>query len=126
MAMPGMQHLKEYLDTHYDIVIMDTPPLGLVADAQVIAPWANVSLVVVRFGVTPREQVMDIEGWFQQGILPGMGIVLNGVKTTGYYGGYRYSPYYYKRKYGHEYYHDGKAEKNKSFLPNLLKRGKRK
>jgi capsular exopolysaccharide synthesis family protein len=115
MAMPGMAHLKEYLDTHYDVVIVDTPPLGLVADAQVMAHWADVSLVVVRFGVTPREQVMDVEGWYQQGILPGMGIILNGVKTTGYYGGYRYSPYYYKRKYGNQYYNQEEPKGKKPF-----------
>lgn len=103
IAMAGMETLKQYLLAHYDVVVIDTPPFGLVADAQMLAEWVDVSLVVVRFNVTPREQVREIENWNQQHKLGKMAVVLNGVKTEGYYG-YNYTPYYYRRKYGYEYY----------------------
>ena len=34
IAMPAMEKLKQFLDEHYDVVVIDTPPFGLVTDAQ--------------------------------------------------------------------------------------------
>jgi hypothetical protein len=36
-----MKILKDYLDTHYDVVVIDTPPFGIVADAQILGSWAD-------------------------------------------------------------------------------------
>ena len=103
ITTPAMETFRQYLLAHYDVIIIDTPPLGLVSDAQLLSEWADVSIVVIRFNVTPRSQVREIENWNVLGKLKNMAIVLNGVKTSGYYG-YNYSPYYYRRKYGSEYY----------------------
>ena len=52
--------MKEYLDANYDIVIVDTPPYGIVADAQILGKWADVTLIVTRFQQTVREQIQEI------------------------------------------------------------------
>jgi capsular exopolysaccharide synthesis family protein len=106
-----MEVFKTYLLSNYDVVIIDTPPVGLVSDAQLLSEWADVSLVVIRFNVTPRSQVRDIESWHTTNKLGKMAVVLNGVKTTGYYG-YNYSPYYYRRKYGGNEYYTESVKKN--------------
>lgn len=102
-ANANMQLFKDYLDEHYDVVVIDTPPFGIVADAQILGRWADVTLVMTRFGLTIKEQITEIEEWKQAGYFPSMALVLNGVKNRGYYG-YKYGYYYYKRRYGYSYY----------------------
>jgi Mrp family chromosome partitioning ATPase len=104
-----MNEFKQYLDTNYDVIIMDTPPNGIVSDAQLLQNWANMSLIITRFRQTLREQVKDIEDWYNAGQFKPMGILLNGVTVKGYYG-YKYSYYYTKRKYGYKYYSGDNVE----------------
>ena len=98
-----MDTLKKYLDENYDVVIIDTPPFGLVTDAQLLDNWADISLVVVRFMSTFRDQVAEIEEARQNKSFSNMAVIFNGIKTVGYYG-YRYGYYGQKRKYGYGYY----------------------
>jgi len=113
MSSPAMQELKDYLDANYDVVIMDTPPNGIVADAQLLQSWTDITLVLTRFRLTLREQVREIEEWYQSGIFPTMGVILNGVQVRGYYGN-KYSYYYTKRKYGYKYYSTDESVKEDS------------
>jgi len=103
IAMPRMENLKKYLDENYDVVIIDTPPFGLVTDAQLLDSWADISLVVVRFMSTFRDQVAEIEEARHNKAFSNMAVIFNGIKTVGYYG-YRYGYYGQKRKYGYGYY----------------------
>lgn len=103
LSSERMNEFKAYLDAHYDVIVMDTPPNGIVSDAQLMQHWANITLVLTRFRQTLREQVKDVEDWYNAGQFKPMGILLNGVTVKGYYG-YKYSYYYTKRKYGYKYY----------------------
>lgn len=47
----------EYLKNHYDYVILDAPPVGLVTDAAVLAPKVSGVVLVVRQGVAYVEGV---------------------------------------------------------------------
>ncbi len=108
------QGLKTYLDANYDIVIIDTPPFGIVADAQILGEWADVTLIITRFQQTIREQVGEINEWHERGLFKSMALVFNGVKNSGYFGN-KYGYYYYKRKYGYNYYSSsGKDDKKES------------
>lgn len=106
----NMKKLKEYLDANYDIVIVDTPPYGIVADAQILGKWADVTLIVTRFQQTVREQIQEINEWNERGLFKSIALVFNGVKNSGYFG-YKYGYYYYKRKYGYNYYTNPESEK---------------
>jgi capsular exopolysaccharide synthesis family protein len=103
LSSERMQDLKAYLDRHYDVVVIDTPPNGIVADAQLLQHWCQLNLIVTRFRMTVREQIKDIEEWHHAGLFKPMAIILNGVSIQGYYGN-RYGYYYTKRKYGYKYY----------------------
>lgn len=103
MMGPQMARLKEYLEKHYDLVIIDTPPFGMVADAQILGQWADVSLIVTRHQLSTFEQVSEIDEWHEKNLLPNISIVLNGVKEKGYFGS-KYGYYSYRRKYGYGYY----------------------
>lgn len=95
--------LKTYLDENYEIVVIDTPPYGIVADAQILGEWADVSLILTRFKQTVKEQVAEINDWKKRNVFKKMAIIFNGVKNKGYFGS-KYGNYYYKRKYGYSYY----------------------
>jgi Mrp family chromosome partitioning ATPase len=98
-----MESLKKYLDDNYEVVIIDSPPFGIVADAQILAEWADLTMIVTRFNQTVREQVQEINEWQSRGIFKSLALIFNGVKNSGYFG-YKYGYYYYKRKYGYGYY----------------------
>jgi tyrosine-protein kinase Etk/Wzc len=103
LSSDKMLELKGYLDAHYDVVVIDTPPNGIVADAQLLQSWIHISLIITRFRMTVREQIKDIEDWYHGGLFKPMAVILNGVSIQGYYGN-RYGYYYAKRKYGYKYY----------------------
>jgi capsular exopolysaccharide synthesis family protein len=115
-----MLDLKAYLDAHYDVVVIDSPPYGIVADAQILGQWADLTLIVTRFNQTIKEQVVEIEEWKESGIFKSVSIIFNGVKNSGYFG-YKYGYYYYKRKYGYGYYSSyigGEKKKKDGYLSN--------
>ena len=58
----GSQNMKnaiDYLAAHYDYVILDTPPVGVVSDATVLSQLASGVMLVVRSGKTTLENVKD-------------------------------------------------------------------
>ncbi|MFN8246370.1 MAG: hypothetical protein U0T56_08335 [Ferruginibacter sp.] len=95
--------VKKYLDENYDVVIIDTPPFGIVADAQILGDWADVTLIFTRFQQTVREQIQEINEWYNRNLFKSMALVFNGVRDKGYFGS-KYGNYYYRRKYGYGYY----------------------
>lgn len=52
-----MSVVLEKLKQHYDYVILDVPPVGVVTDAAVLAPKVSGILLVVRQGVAKHEGV---------------------------------------------------------------------
>jgi len=44
----------------YDIVIIDTPPIGLVTDAIILSGYADINLLIVRHNITPLKTVSEI------------------------------------------------------------------
>ncbi|HNP53228.1 MAG TPA: polysaccharide biosynthesis tyrosine autokinase, partial [Ferruginibacter sp.] len=108
--------IKKHLDQNYDVVVIDPPPFGIVADAQILGEWADVTLIVTRFQQTVREQIQEINEWYHRGLFKSMALVFNGVKDKGYFGS-KYGNYYYKRRYGYGYYSsttETEGEKDKS------------
>ena len=103
-----INELKDYLQKNYEVIILDTPPFGIVADAQILGKIVDTTLIVTRFGYTMKEQIVEIEKWCTSKIFPSMAVILNGVKHKGYYGS-KYGYYYYKRKYGYNYYSTNKS-----------------
>ena len=98
-----MKVLKRYLDENYDFVVIDSPPFGIVADAQLLGKWADLTLIITRFQQTVKDQILEINEWNDKGFFKSIALVFNGVKNSGYFG-YKYGYYYYKRKYGYNYY----------------------
>ncbi|HEY9195656.1 MAG TPA: polysaccharide biosynthesis tyrosine autokinase [Mucilaginibacter sp.] len=80
----------------YSDVIIDSPPVHLVADAHIIARVSDVTLYIVRQGVTRKSELKFIKGLLKDNKLPNMQIVFNGVNVKKFGYGYEYDNSYYK------------------------------
>ncbi len=92
----------------YDRVVFDSPPLGAVTDAAILAPQLDTTILVVKSQQTTRDaitsalrQLRDVKARFAGGIL-------NDVDLTGSHYGYGYGSYYYY--YRREGYYTSDAE----------------
>lgn len=96
------QELVQRLRSSYDIVIIDAPPLLPVADASVLATFADGVLLVVRHASTGRDQVTEAVTRLQQvgGRLYGVVVNMVAKRAVGSY-------YYY-------YYEESGAPETKS------------
>lgn len=102
-----------------DYVIIDSPPTSLMADAEVLAEYTDMSLLVVRQGVANTRDINDTIDVLENGGSNLLGCVFNDVRTgvfTGKkvwnygYGGYHKYGSYHKYGYGYGSYY-GKKEK---------------
>ena len=75
----------------YDIVVLDTPPVGLVSDARVVLNMCDVSLYVLRDGYSKKEFIDNVNRLKNEHI-KSLGIVYNDIKASkkGYGYGYGY------------------------------------
>jgi tyrosine-protein kinase Etk/Wzc len=81
------EEFKQMLDDlkeRFDYIIIDSPPLGLISDAEIIAEYASFSLFVVRHDHSLKEAVKNILGPIDESskFWPAA-VVYNGVKTRG-------------------------------------------
>jgi len=103
---PKLNDLFTYLKQDFDVVIMDTAPVGMVSDALTLSRYADSSLYIVRQGYTYKKQLEMIDEFHREGKLPKMAIALNDVKVQTGYGYYGYGKYGYGQAYGSGYFED--------------------
>lgn len=84
----AMEELVEKLKADFDYVVLDTPPVGLVADAFLLKKFANTSIFVVRAAKTKKDDLKAAADICESGKLAHPAFVLNGVKTPKRYGYY--------------------------------------
>lgn len=115
-----MQELMEEVRAEADYVVIDSPPTSMMADAEVLAEYADVSLLVVHQGMARTREINDTIDILENGGSELLGCIYNDVKTgvskgKKSWGDYSYGGYRkYKRGYGYGYgrYGYGKAEKS--------------
>lgn len=90
----NMRNLLEFLKIKYDIVIIDTPPLEVVIDAQVLSTRVDGTILVVRADKSKNDSVMGAKKLLGKVGANVVGTVLNGVNK----GKNKYSYYYDDRK----------------------------
>ncbi|MBD2701422.1 polysaccharide biosynthesis tyrosine autokinase [Spirosoma sp. BT702] len=78
----GGRHVKQLIDLLRDqfrYVLLDAPPIGIVTDAQVIAPFADTTLYVIRHGVTPKHSLKLLDTLYRENRFQNLQIILNAV-----------------------------------------------
>ena len=113
---PKMDDLFKFAKEHYDYIIVDSAPIGLISDAQILSKYANVTLYVVRQRLTQKNQLHILEDIYQSEKIKNLYILLNDVRAQSRYGyGYGNS---YSSSYGNGYY-DEENKSKKSLLSNI-------
>jgi capsular exopolysaccharide synthesis family protein len=110
--------MKEVAD-HFDVVIMDTAPIGLVSDAITLNRFSNCTLYITRQGYTFRKQLGLVEDLYINKKLPNLCLLINDVRADGgYYGGYYGGGYGYYGGYGYgkhsDYFESEGGQKSRS------------
>lgn len=94
LASTKMKNFIENLREKYDCIIIDTPPVIAVTDAQIVSRYADGCLLVVASAQAEREAAMKAKELLQKVDAKIIGVVLNklDIKEKGYYG-YYYTDY---------------------------------
>ena len=88
----------------YDYVIIDTPPINTVADAQIVSTYADGVVIVARSGRTTTVELSDAVEAVQRAGGNLCGVVLNDLNMKSGKYAYKYSSKYgYGSKYGYRY-----------------------
>ncbi|MBY8108419.1 polysaccharide biosynthesis tyrosine autokinase [Vibrio fluvialis] len=94
---PRFKTLVEWASKHYDLVIIDTPPVLAVTDPSIVGALAGTTLMVARFGMNTVKEIDVARNRFEQSGIEVKGVILNATekKASSYYG-YGYYNYSYK------------------------------
>ncbi len=94
----NLEIFDTFLDTvnrMYDLVLFDTPPLGLFIDAAALAHKMDATLLVVGNGMADRAVIKDVVGQLHKANANIVGVAMNFSDRDRHHG------YYYKKNYGH-------------------------
>ncbi len=101
LESPAFGQLLEKLKKHYDLIVVDSPPLGAVTDSLLIAERVDEVIYVCRFNRAFRKHIRLYIKALRSGKNELLGVVLNGLspRRIEYYSNYRYYRSY-KKYYG--------------------------
>jgi len=110
----------------YDYVVIDSSPVGLVADAFLVGHAVDVTLFIIRHKYTYKTTINFIEKLHAEKKFNRLSVVINGIIAStglgyGYGYGYGYS-YGYGYHYGGGYYTQEQSQGLKGFINKVLKK----
>lgn len=109
LESPRFGELVSQLKTQYDYVIIDCPPIEVVADAQIIDKYMDRTFFIIRAGLFERSMLPELDRLYDEKKYSNMAFILNGTPNDqgryGYSHSYRYG-YGYGYGYGYNYGND--------------------
>ena len=100
VSRPIFDETMEMLKKHYDYIILDTAPIGLVTDTSIIAHVADVGIIVCRADYTPKAAYQNINNLQKDQIFTKLATIVNDIDMDLRKNSYAYN---YGRKYGYGY-----------------------
>ncbi len=108
---------KEFFDRareEFDYIVVDTPPLAIVTDTLLLIPHGDTILYLVRQNYSSKDVIPYLDDLYEKQELKKLGILVNDIKLSSYYGysygyGYGYGYHYgygYSYGYGQGYYEE--------------------
>lgn len=92
----GFAALVNWASAHYDMVLIDTPPILAVTDAAVVGRLAGTTLMVARYAENTLKEVETSLGRFAQNGITVRGVILNSIfRRASSYQDYGYYAYEY-------------------------------
>lgn len=94
----------------FDYILIDCPPIDIVADTQIIEENADRTIFVIRAGLLDRDMLYELEEIYEEKRLRNISLILNGTYASQGRYGYRYG-YSYGYGYGYGYgYHENEKK----------------
>lgn len=78
-----LQMFMEYVESEFDLIVIDSPPVALVSDAFKLSPYCAATIYVVRHGYTPKQLIKRLDATNKINPLVNPLLVFNGVKNRG-------------------------------------------
>ncbi|GAB3264694.1 tyrosine-protein kinase [Larkinella harenae] len=95
LSSPQLGRLFAELRQRFDCILVDSPPVGLVTDSQLIAPFADVTLFMIRHDHTPKNKLKMVDALYREQRFQNLSIVLNAIgEGEAHYYNYSYGEYY--------------------------------
>ena len=107
LAEPRLAELMEKMRSRFDYILIDCPPVDIVADTQIIEKLADRTVFIVRAGLLERDMLPKLQSDYEAKRFKNMALVLNGTIGGSNRYGYKYG-YRYGYKYGYQYGYGGK------------------
>ena len=101
LSSENMKRLIAFCREHFDYVVIDCPPIGLVVDPAVIAPLCDGTLLLVEANQVKYRLAQESVAKLKATDCPILGVILNKVSEKKYG---RYYTKYYGKKYYKAYY----------------------
>ena len=109
----------------FDMIIVDTAPVGLVSDAQVLSRFADCTFYITRLNYTLKKHVHFINDIYINQKLPKMGLLVNDISASSDYYSYgNYNGYGYGYGYGYSYFDESEKHAG-NWLRKLFVKGRR-
>lgn len=97
---PELDALLEKLFELYDVIIVDTPPVGLVTDGVLILKKSDLPIYVIRANYSQKGVKRNINKLIKTAGLKNLSVILNAMKSVNSYGYGNYG-YDYRNEYGY-------------------------
>ncbi len=121
ILLPRMRDMMDHLKANYDLVIIDTPPIGLVADAIELMDFSDLNILIVRQNVTIKKSLHETTEQFQKGQLKNLAILFNDVDFQKLEYGYKaYVEGYQTYGYGYSGGYFDEETKKRSFMDRVM------
>jgi capsular exopolysaccharide synthesis family protein len=82
VGLPKMGQLIEDLKRTYDIIIIDTPPLGPVSEYVILMKYTGANICVIRSNHTSRNHLEKINKLFDEKKINNVSVLLNDVRMS--------------------------------------------
>ena len=96
---PRLPALLDYLASAFDIVLVDSPPIGVIIDAAEIAKSCDGTVLVVNYNSVRRRELGEARQKIERAGCPVLGAVLNEVPMDSYSNRRYYNQGYYSQYY---------------------------
>jgi capsular exopolysaccharide synthesis family protein len=73
-----LKELVEKLRKEYDYILVDCPPVEVVADAKIINSMVDLTIFIIRSGLLEREMLPEIQQFYDSKRYQSMALILNG------------------------------------------------